>query len=53
MADVIVGGGILAKDIYANFLYKAEESDKKAGDAFTKSYDKDKFQKRGIFSVKV
>ena len=41
MADVIVGGGILAKDIYANFLYKAEESDKKAGDAFTKKYKKE------------
>ncbi len=41
MADVIVGGGILAKDIYSNFLHKAEESDKKAADAFTKSHNQD------------
>ena len=41
MADVIVGGGILAKDIYSNFLHKAEESDKKAADAFTKSHKKE------------
>ena len=51
MADVIVGGGILAKDIYANFLYKAEESDKKAGDAFTKKYKEDVFKK--VMSSKV
>ena len=37
IADVIVGGGILAKDIYANFLYKAKESDQKASDSFTKN----------------